>query len=60
MVTIVSGGAAIGAGIRHFLPGSGVVHFLVECTLWLVAVALLASPLAKKLVRDKLVEAIPR
>jgi O-antigen/teichoic acid export membrane protein len=60
MVTIVSGGAAIGAAIRHFLPGSGVVHFLVECTLWLVAVALLASPLAKKLVRDKLVEAIPR
>jgi hypothetical protein len=36
------------------------MHFLIECMLWLVAVALLASPLAKKLVRDKLVEAIPR
>jgi O-antigen/teichoic acid export membrane protein len=60
MVTIVSGGAAIGAVIRHFLPGSGVMHFLIECTLWLVAIAVLASPLAKKPLRDKLVEAIPR
>ena len=60
MVTIVSGGAAIGAVIRYFLPGSGVMHFLVECTLWLVAAAVLASPLAKKPLRDKLVDAIPR
>jgi O-antigen/teichoic acid export membrane protein len=60
MVTIVSGGAVIGAVIRHFLPGTGVMHFLVECTLWLVAAALLASPLAKKTLRDRLVEAIPR
>jgi O-antigen/teichoic acid export membrane protein len=60
MVTIVAGGAAIGEVIRHFLPGSGVMHFLIECTLWLVAVALLASPLANKPLRDKLVDAIPR
>jgi cadmium resistance protein CadD (predicted permease) len=60
MVTIVAGGAAIGAMIRHFLPGSGVMHFLVECMLWLVAAALLASPLAKKTLRDKLAKAIPR
>jgi O-antigen/teichoic acid export membrane protein len=60
MVTIVPGGAAIGAVIRHFLPGSGVMHFLIECMLWLVAAALLASPLAKKTLRDRLVEAIPR
>jgi hypothetical protein len=36
------------------------VHFLSECTLWLVAVALLGSPLANKPLRHKLVEAIPR
>jgi cadmium resistance protein CadD (predicted permease) len=60
MVTIVSGGAAIGTVIRHFLPGTGVMHFLIECMLWLVAAALLASPLAKKPIRDKLVDAIPR
>ena len=60
MVTIVAGGAAIGAVIRYFLPGSGVMHFLVECMLWLVAAAVLASPLAKKPLRDKLVDAIPR
>jgi O-antigen/teichoic acid export membrane protein len=60
MVTIVSGGVAIGAAIRYLLPGTGVTHFLIECMLWLVAAALLASPLAKKSLRDKLVEAIPR
>jgi len=60
MVTIVPGGAAIGAAIRYLLPGTGVTHFLIECMLWLAAVALLASPLVKKPLRDKLVEAIPR
>jgi O-antigen/teichoic acid export membrane protein len=60
MVTIVSGGVGVGAAIRRLLPGTGVMHFLIECMLWLVAVALLASPLAKKPLRDKLVEAIPR
>jgi O-antigen/teichoic acid export membrane protein len=60
MVTIVPGGAAIGAAIRYLLPGTGVTHFFIECMLWLAAVALLASPLVKKPLRDKLVEAIPR
>jgi O-antigen/teichoic acid export membrane protein len=59
MVVIVSGGVAIGAGIRYLLPGTGIVHFLVECMLWLVAVALLASPLANKPLRNRLEQAIP-
>jgi O-antigen/teichoic acid export membrane protein len=60
MVIIVSAGAAVGTAIRYLLPGTGIVHFLSECTLWLVAVALLSCPLASKSLRHKLVEAIPR
>jgi O-antigen/teichoic acid export membrane protein len=60
MVTIVSTGAAVGAAIRYLLPGTGIPHFLAECTLWLVAVALMGSPLANKALRQRLVEAVPR
>jgi O-antigen/teichoic acid export membrane protein len=59
MVTIVSVGLAIGEMISHFLPGSGTVHFLIECALWLVAAAALASPVASRSFRDKLAEMIP-
>ena len=60
MVMIVSAGVLVGAAISHWLPGTGLTHFVVECTLWLVAVALLGSPLANKSLRDRLLEAIPR
>lgn len=60
MATIVSAGVVIGLTIQYLLPGRGIVHFLVECTLWLVAAALLASPLANKPLRTRLVEAMPR
>lgn len=60
MVTVVSAGAAIGETIRYLLPGAGPVHFLLECTLWLVAVAMFASPLANKPLRNRLEQAIPR
>jgi uncharacterized membrane protein YraQ (UPF0718 family) len=60
MVTVVSIGAAIGAGIEYLLPGTGIVHFVGECALWLVAIALLASPLANKALRQRLQDAIPR
>jgi O-antigen/teichoic acid export membrane protein len=59
MATVVSAGVAIGVTIRYLLPGAGVVHFLIECTLWLVAVAVLASPLANKQLRNKLEQTIP-
>lgn len=60
MVTIVAVGVTIGLGIKYLLPGIGVAHFLIECALWLVAVALIASPLASRRLRNRLVEAIPR
>ena len=58
MVTVVAAGAAIGTTIQYFLPGAGVAHFLIECTLWLAAVAVLASPLASKPLRSRLEQAI--
>jgi O-antigen/teichoic acid export membrane protein len=60
MVIIVAVGVSIGAAIRYLTPGAGIGHFMIECTFWLVAVAVLASPLAIKPIRDRLVEAIPR
>jgi len=42
------------------LPGLGIAHFLIECALWLVAAALLASQLANRPFRNRLAEAIPR
>jgi len=60
MATIVAAGVAVGAAIRHLLPGTGIPHFLIECTLWLAAAALIASPLASKALRDRLIAAMPR
>ena len=60
MAAIVAAGVAVGAAIRDLLPGSGVPHFLMECTLWLAAAALIASPLISKRLRDRLIAAIPR
>jgi O-antigen/teichoic acid export membrane protein len=60
MVTVVSTGAAIGEVIRYLLPGLGIAHFLIECALWLVAVTLIASPLANRPFRSRLAEVIPR
>jgi O-antigen/teichoic acid export membrane protein len=60
MVTVIAAGVSIGAAIRYVVPGGGIVHFVIECTLWLVAVALLASPLASQSFRNRLLEAIPR
>src|SRR5258708_5128695 len=36
MVTVVSIGAAVGAAIEYLLPGTGIVHFVGECALWLI------------------------
>jgi O-antigen/teichoic acid export membrane protein len=60
MLTVVSFGAALGAGIGDLLPGGGIVHFVAECALWLIGVGLIASPLANKGLRERLIAAIPR
>ena len=60
MVTIVAAGVTVGAAIKYWLPGTGITHFMAECVLWLVAVALLSSPLANKPLRNRLIASIPR
>jgi O-antigen/teichoic acid export membrane protein len=59
MLPVVSFGAAFGAWIGDLLPGGGIVHFLAECSLWLIGVGLIASPLANKRFREGLIAAIP-
>ena len=60
MLTVVSLGTGLGAFIGYLLPGAGIVHFIAECTLWLIGVGLIASPLANKGLRERLIAAIPR
>ena len=54
MISIVTTGVAVGAAIRYWLPGSGIPHFVLGCTLWLVAWAVLAAPLMSVKVRNGL------
>jgi O-antigen/teichoic acid export membrane protein len=58
VVTLLGWG--LGTVIRSLVPGTGLLRFVVECTLWLAAVAVIASPLMSKWLRDRLIEAIPR
>ncbi|MGB9115395.1 hypothetical protein [Bradyrhizobium sp.] len=60
MILVTSGGWALGAVIRICLPGTGLVRFIAECTLWLVVVVVVASPIMRKNLRNRLIAAIPR
>jgi O-antigen/teichoic acid export membrane protein len=57
---VVVSGWGMGAAIKWLVPGIGAVHFVVECGLWSIVAALVASPLAIKSFRDALIAAIPR
>lgn len=59
MVAVTLCGWGLGTAIRSLLHGIGPVHFAAECTLWLVAVALIASPLLNTRLRNRLVARIP-
>jgi len=58
-VTVVLSGAALGVVFRDLAPGTGVVHFVIECALWLIVVAAVASPLAHRGLRERLIAALP-
>jgi O-antigen/teichoic acid export membrane protein len=60
MALVTSAGWAIGIMVQSWLPGSGLMRFAGECTLWLMIVALAASPMLKQGFRDRLIAAIPR
>lgn len=56
---IVASGWLIGQAIILLVPGSGLVHFMVECSIWLLAVGGLASPLLNAALRERLRALIP-
>jgi O-antigen/teichoic acid export membrane protein len=60
MIIVTLGGWALGVVIRSWLPGTGLMRFVAECTLWLIVVACLASPLLRADFRNRLIAAIPR
>jgi O-antigen/teichoic acid export membrane protein len=60
MVVLTSAGWALGTIIRSWVPGTGLLRFACECTLWLIVVALAASPVANRNLRESLIAAIPR
>jgi O-antigen/teichoic acid export membrane protein len=60
MAVVTLCGWGLGIAIRLTVSGTGLVRFVVECALWLAAVALIASPLLNKRLRDRLIAAIPR
>jgi hypothetical protein len=60
MVAVTSTGWALGTVIRSWVPGTGLFRFACECTLWLIVVGLVASPLLRADFRNRLIAAIPR
>jgi O-antigen/teichoic acid export membrane protein len=56
---IVSAGWGIGIAVAFVVGGSGLLHIIVECTIWLVVVGVLASPLAGRHIRERLIAVIP-
>jgi O-antigen/teichoic acid export membrane protein len=60
MIAVTLAGWALGAAIRLALPWTGPARFFAECAIWLLVVAVAASPLAVRRIREKMVAAIPR
>ena len=56
---VVGAGWLIGQAIIALVPGRGLVHFIVECAIWLAAVGTLASPLLSGVMRERLRARIP-
>jgi O-antigen/teichoic acid export membrane protein len=57
---IVLSGWGAGLLAAWLAPGTGLIHFLAECAIWLVFAAAAASPLTVKGFRETLISAIPR
>lgn len=60
MILVTSTGWVLGTIIRIWLPGTGLPRFFGECAVWLLAVALVASPMLWGDLRNRLIAAIPR
>ena len=60
MIAITLSGWGVGIAIRSAIPWAGWPRFIAECSLWLVAAAIAASPLAIGRVRRRLIAVIPQ
>jgi O-antigen/teichoic acid export membrane protein len=58
-IVIVVSGWLIGTSIAAVVPGSGLVHFIVECAVWLIVVGALTSPLLSVALRERLRALVP-
>ncbi|WP_027532013.1 lipopolysaccharide biosynthesis protein [Bradyrhizobium sp. WSM3983] len=56
---IVAPGWLIGLAVTTLLPGSGLVHFVMECAIWMAVVGGLASPLLNTALRERLRALVP-
>jgi hypothetical protein len=59
MVVVTACGWSLGGAIQLALPLEGLARFVAECTLWLLIVAILASPILIGSLRSRLIAAIP-
>jgi O-antigen/teichoic acid export membrane protein len=59
-VFVTLAGWALGTIIRSGVPGAGLTRFACECVLWLLVVAVAASPLLNARVRTRLDTRIPK
>jgi hypothetical protein len=60
MVVVTAGGWELGAVIRSWVPGTGLIRFACECALWLIVMTSVAAALATASLRTRLIAAIPR
>ncbi|MET0676126.1 MAG: hypothetical protein ABW175_10040 [Bradyrhizobium sp.] len=60
MTAVTIAGWALGIVLRQTIPLAEPWRFVVECGLWLAALAVAASPLAFERIRTRLIAAIPR
>ena len=59
MLAVVGAGLAMGAAARYIVPGTGFVHLVLQCCIWLAGIALIASPLTSRALRNRLIQSIP-
>jgi O-antigen/teichoic acid export membrane protein len=59
LAAVIPSGWLLGALIRSAVPGTGLVHFFVECALWATVAAIAASPFLQRGMRARVEAIIP-
>jgi O-antigen/teichoic acid export membrane protein len=60
IAVVTPAGWFLGTILRQTIPGTGLVHFVIECVVWLLVVALAAAPVWRTEIRDRLTAIVPR